>query len=79
MRFPRPPEIVVILSYERGCPMKEDVKKKDFSPPSERCGCRDLHPAPFHFRKGDWCGCFGSSQIAAVMPTPVACPDSIVS
>jgi len=59
--------------------MKEDVKKKNFSRPSERCGGGDLHPAPLHFRKGDWCGSFGSSQIAAAMPTPVVCPDSIVS
>ena len=22
------------------------------------------------FARSDWCGCFGSSQIAAVMPTP---------
>ena len=35
---------------------------------------------PSHSRKGDWFGRFGSPQIAAAMPTPVACcPNSTVS
>ena len=49
-------------------------RKKTSPRPSERCGCGDLHPALSHSRKGDWCGRFGSSQIAAAVPTPVAVP-----
>jgi hypothetical protein len=43
--------------------MKEDVKKKDFSPPPRRDAGVVTYIQPSHSRKGDWFGRFGWPQI----------------
>src|ERR1700690_530938 len=60
-------------SYERGC------QEKRLLPAPRRDAGVVTYIQPSHSRKGDWFGRFGSPQIAGVMPTPVACPHSIVS
>jgi hypothetical protein len=57
------PKRQLALNLDYAHPIKEDVKKKDFSPPPRRDAGVVTYIQPSHSRKGDWFGRFGWPQI----------------